>query len=252
MLTSEALLSRDADSPLRIGIGLAGDADKVKRSVDSSSRYGEIVTYHDAYEMCDHLKDGSISAAVRGDLPSNEAMAALKEVFSIDMTQRMAIMEPLSGGVFALGPVGIDEGSTVKGRQDMAEAGHRLMRCLGGLGRVGMMSSGREGDRGRNPVVDRSMDEALEACKGLVAKGIDCEHCQITLESALERNDVIIAPDGIIGNIIFRTLHFLGGAKALGAPVLNIDRVFIDTSRVKKDYSDSISLAYILVQEAWK
>ena len=31
---------------------------------------------------------------------------------------------------------------------------------------------------------------------------------------------MLIAPDGISGNLVFRTLHFLGGGKALGAPIL--------------------------------
>jgi predicted methyltransferase MtxX (methanogen marker protein 4) len=33
----------------------------------------------------------------------------------------------------------------------------------------------------------------------------------------------------------------------MGAPILNIDRVFVDTSRAKASYSDSIALASALV-----
>jgi predicted methyltransferase MtxX (methanogen marker protein 4) len=39
----------------------------------------------------------------------------------------------------------------------------------------------------------------------------------------------------------------LGRGKALGAVVLNIDRVFVDTSRAKSSYVDSIALASALV-----
>lgn len=250
MLSTEAILRRSVEGRLRIGIGLACDEEKIMRSAESSSRYGEIVVYRDACRMCQDLHDGVIDAAVRGDLPSNDAMRALKDVFSLRKTQRMVLMEPIRGGVFLLAPVGIDEGGSVSEKVEMASAGHHLIRSLGGNGRVGMMSAGRESDRGRNPMVDKSMDDALEACQGLRRLGIECNHCQITIESALDENDVIIAPDGIIGNVIFRTLHFLGGARALGAPVANIDRVFIDTSRAKDDYSDSIALAYILAKEA--
>ena len=41
----------------------------------------------------------------------------------------------------------------------------------------------------------------------------------------------------------------VGGAKALGAPVVNTDKVFIDTSRAKTDYRDSIALAMRLTEE---
>ena len=63
------------------------------------------------------------------------------------------------------------------------------------------------------------------------------------MEDAIAEAGIIIAPEGITGNIMFRTLHFVGGAQALGAPVVNSDKVFVDTSRVKTDYRDSIALA---------
>ena len=61
--------------------------------------------------------------------------------------------------------------------------------------------------------------------------------------------DLVIAPDGISGNIIFRALHFIGGAKALGAPVINTDKIFVDTSRAKTDYVDCIALAMKLTEK---
>ncbi|HJX04239.1 MAG TPA: hypothetical protein VJ489_00305, partial [Thermoplasmata archaeon] len=69
----------------------------------------------------------------------------------------------------------------------------------------------------------------------------------ILLEDALKRSDVILAPDGVIGNIIFRSLHLVAGAKAYGAPILNIPTVFVDTSRAKADYLDSVLFAAGLV-----
>jgi len=59
----------------------------------------------------------------------------------------------------------------------------------------------------------------------------------------------VVAPDGVSGNLIFRTLHFLGGCRAYGAPVVNLDRIFVDTSRAKSDYSDSILFAAVLAAE---
>lgn len=80
--------------------------------------------------------------------------------------------------------------------------------------------------------------------------GYDAYHCQILVEDAIEEAGIVIAPEGITGNIMFRTLHFVGGAQALGAPVVNADRVFVDTSRVKTDYRDSIALARRLTEES--
>jgi predicted methyltransferase MtxX (methanogen marker protein 4) len=57
----------------------------------------------------------------------------------------------------------------------------------------------------------------------------------------------VIAPDGITGNLIFRTLALLGGGRGHGAPVVNIDRIFVDTSRASADYTNAIMLAKSLV-----
>ena len=97
--------------------------------------------------------------------------------------------------------------------------------------------------------MDTSIDSALNIVKVLRSEGYDAYHSQILIEDAVNNADILIAPQGIVGNIIFRTLHFIGGAKALGAPIVNLDKVFIDTSRVKTDYTDSIALAMRLTEE---
>ena len=89
---------------------------------------------------------------------------------------------------------------------------------------------------------------ALELVDRLNSEGYDAYHAEILIENAVNDADLIIAPDGISGNLIFRTMHLIGGALALGAPVINIDKVFIDTSRAKKDYKDSIALAMRLTE----
>ena len=111
------------------------------------------------------------------------------------------------------------------------------------------MSGGRCEDVGRCKAVDRSIESARAIAKRLVADGYDAYHSQILIEDAVREADIIIAPEGITGNIIFRTMHLVGGAKALGAPVVNSDRVFIDTSRAKTDYRDSLALAMRLSEE---
>ncbi len=52
-------------------------------------------------------------------------------------------------------------------------------------------------------------------------------------EAVRTRNLMKIAPDGISGNIMFRTMHLVDGCISMGAPILNLDKVFIDTSRAR-------------------
>jgi len=79
----------------------------------------------------------------------------------------------------------------------------------------------------------------------LLDMGISAKNYSILIEDAIKDANLIIAPDGISGNLIFRTLVFLGGGNGFGAPVL-MEKVFVDTSRVKEDSARAIMLASAL------
>ena len=62
---------------------------------------------------------------------------------------------------------------------------------------------------------------------------IKITHDEILIENAIEKgSNLIIAPDGISGNLIYRTLVHLGGGNAYGAIYMGLDNTIIDTSRV--------------------
>jgi predicted methyltransferase MtxX (methanogen marker protein 4) len=81
----------------------------------------------------------------------------------------------------------------------------------------------------------------------LVSRLSGARHYEILIEDAVKTCGVIIAPDGISGNLIFRTLVFLGGGHGHGAPVLNIGKIFVDTSRASPDYTNALLLAASLL-----
>jgi putative methanogen marker protein 4 len=247
MLTSGsliALVNKDA----RIGIGLGADRTKVLRSGEEAKKAGfsHVSMYEDPLLMAQDLRDGRIDAAIRGDFESNRAMAAVREAFGLNKVLRAAFMEPQGGRMFLLAPVGIDEGWTMEEKLELARRGQLVLGRLGIRPVIGIMSGGRSSDKGRMEAVDRTIDDAQAVVDILRREGTDARDVQILIENGAAECDMLIAPDGISGNLVFRTLHFLGGGKALGAPVLNIDRVYIDTSRAKESYLDSIYLAAAL------
>jgi putative methanogen marker protein 4 len=219
-------------------------------SIAKASKFGEVKLFTDVEEMVMELRNGQLDAAIRGSLDANQTLKAIKRVFSVDHVSRMAILQPRNGHTFFFAPVGVDEGRTVAQKVEMVVSGAALMRRIGVEPKVGILSGGRKGDEGRDPLVDRSLQEADEVVARLSSLGINAKHFQILIEEAAKECNMIIAPDGISGNLIFRTLHFLGDGKALGAVVLNIDRVFVDTSRAKSSYVDSIAMASALVGSA--
>jgi putative methanogen marker protein 4 len=247
MFTTESLLSGELPK-VRVGIGRGTDAGNVERSVKAMEGH-DIVIYDDPQKLVDDLVDGRIDAAIRGDMSSSVLLPMLKKGLGLDALERVAFIEPMDGRMFILAPVGIDEGWTDDQRFDLAAKSVPLARRVGMGQRIAIMSGGRCEDVGRCKTVDRSIDSARSIAKRLKDAGYDAYHSQILIEDAVQEADIIIAPEGITGNIIFRTLHFVGGAKALGAPVINTDKVFIDTSRAKTDYRDSIALAMRLTEE---
>ena len=197
-----------------------------------------------AADMIDDLCNGTIDAAVRGSLPANHTLALLKEKTGARYLERIALLETASGKRFLLAPVGVDEGWTVEEKISLIGRARPMAEAFGLNDKVGIMSGGRIGDIGRHPRVDRTIEDALE-----VAAATGGDHVEILIEKAAGEYGVIIAPDGISGNIIFRTLALLGEGKAHGAPVANIGRIFVDTSRASSDYSNALFIANSLLKK---
>jgi putative methanogen marker protein 4 len=249
MLGPEFILSKAKNPERRIGIGAAEDLERVQASVSisNSSGYGRSKVYRDPLVMIRDLRKGELDAAVRGSLDSTQILRSIKSEFSLGSVQRMALLQPRNGRMFFFAPVGVDEGWTYEQKLDLVKNGARLMRQMGVEPKVAFLSGGRKGDEGRHPIVDRTMKDAARLAEDCTKLGIEASDMQILIEDAAKDCNLIIAPDGISGNLIFRTLHFLGDGRAMGAVVLNIDKVFVDTSRAKESYLDSIALASALV-----
>jgi putative methanogen marker protein 4 len=230
-----------------VGIGCGTDLGHIETSVRALNRES-VKIYRDPNMLVEDLFSGRIDAAVRGDMSSSELLPILKEKAGVKELERVVIMEPRNGHAFFMAPVGIDEGSTVEEKHRIAVRSIELMKKMGAGAKIAVMSGGRKDDKGRNDFVDRTLREAEELVSILQKEGYDAYDAEILIESAVDEADLIIAPDGIAGNLIFRTMHFVGGSVAMGAPVLNIGKVFVDTSRVKIDYIDSIILAMCLAE----
>jgi putative methanogen marker protein 4 len=193
--------------------------------------------------MIRDLVSGKIDAAVRGTLPSSVTLKALKKAEGVDHLERIALLETAYGKKFLLTPVGVDEGWTVPEKLELIRKGKEIAKKIGLSEKTGILSGGRRGDVGRHPRVDASMAEAE-----LVANLSGSLYCEILIEDAVETCGLIVAPDGISGNLVFRTLTLLGGGHAHGAPVVNISRIFVDTSRASPNYGNALLLAASLLE----
>lgn len=245
----------------RIGIGVGEDPRRVVSSILRYSQPSEIICYIDpetagettfpcstvvdqnpADRLIADLINKQIDAAVRGTITAHNILSILKKACAVSELERMVLMETATGIRFFLAPVGIDEGWTIRQKLSLIKSGQAMLAKFGLSPTVGILSGGRLGDIGRHPAVDRSLADAE-----LVARLSGSKHFEILIEDAIKDCGLIIAPDGITGNLIFRTLLFAGGGVAHGAPVLNIEPIFVDTSRVNPDYSHALHLAASLI-----
>jgi putative methanogen marker protein 4 len=246
-----------------IGIGAGEEISKVVASIAESGVSSRVIVYSGAgkvqlptlpeimirespdpgFTLANDLAAGHIDAAIRGTLPANNTLSALKTAFGVQHLERAALLETSDGHRFFLAPVGVDEGWTVREKVALACKARTLAEKFGLPGKIGVLSGGRLGDIGRHPLVDRSLADAE-----LVARLAGGVHYEILIEDAIRDCGVIIAPDGVSGNFIFRTLTFLGSGHGHGAPVLNISKIFIDTSRATSNYANAIRLAECLLK----
>ena len=251
----------------RVGIGIADGtaSESMIADIESARGFADVVLIGDEkelsatgtdleiihsdkpeVELVDRLVDGRIDAAVRGTLGATKTHRYLKSVLGVSRLERLALLTTADGVPFFLVPVGIDEGNSVADRVDLVSKSVNAIRRFGIPEKVAVLSGGRFEDAGRSEIVDQSLADGEVVAERLCELGIDAKHYGILIEDAIGGANVIVAPDGITGNLIFRTLTFLGGGGGFGAPVF-ADLVFVDTSRVKVKFSDAIMLASALV-----
>jgi len=186
-------------------------------------------------EILNYLGKELISCVVRGSLGSSKFLQSLKTSLNISEIARLALLETYKGQQFFFGPVGIDECNNIKNKKIFLEKAIKILEALNLKPKISILSGGRVGDLGRNPDVDKTINEAKELVDyfKLEHPKVEINHTEILIEKAInDKSNLIIAPNGISGNLIYRTLVHLGGGKAYGAIYMDIGHIIIDTSRV--------------------
>ncbi len=251
------------DNHARIGLGIGKISKELIKSAEAARAHADVVLVGDgeaiketgttleiihstepSKKLVDLLVAGEIDGAVRGTLSATKTLVELKSALRIKKLYRIALLETADRVPFFFAPVGIDEGNSAEDKIELVKRGVEYLSRFGEA-KVGILSGGRFEDKGRDERVDRTLLEAELVTKRLCDMGINSMNYSILIEDAIKEANFIIAPDGISGNLIFRTLVFLGGGHGWGAPVL-MDKVFVDTSRVKEDAVRAIMLASAL------
>ena len=233
--------------------------------------------------------DPNVDAVVRGSLKSSKIMKYLRELDKDSKIHRATYINTDGSGFtlnvpapgskrgyvssnenfeFLLSPVGIDEGNTLEERFELAIQSCKFIQSLGMEVKIAILADGRSDDVGRSERIDKSLEDSEKLTQMLleefennpdfdnesedISKRYSVKNYYILLEQAIkDKNNIIISPDGISGNILFRALVLLNSWPSCGAVTLGIDKIFIDTSRDQsvKGYLRSLNLAYDLAKD---
>ena len=214
------------DNKIRIAAGLGENKNIIKATKEVDFEV-VLIKYED--ELVDMLLNHEVNAAIRGSLSASHIMSSLKKKYG-NKIFRASLLET-HGLKFLFAPVGIDEGDNLKDKIKIVELGSEFLLKLGIKPKIGILSGGRPQDKGRSHKIDSSIEEG-EKLTEIIKNKYFVKHYFILIEDAIRDNvNFILAPDGISGNLIFRTLVFLGSTNSYGAVTLGMDEILLDTSR---------------------
>ncbi len=231
-----------------IAIGIGENNNIVKAIEIFENKYNiNIKLIHNDNDLVKAIMDDKIDAVVRGSLAASGVLKEVKKHFP-----EISRATYVNGNCheFLLSPVGIDEGNTIEDKLKIAINCGEFLKKLDKKPKIAILADGRKGDYGRSEKISKSIDESEELTR-LIKENTDFEvkNYYILIEQALNDNcNVIIAPDGIIGNIIFRTLILVNSWPSCGAITFGINGIYIDTSRDQtvEGYLRSLIFAYKL------
>ena len=224
-------------------------------------------------ELIEAFKDPKVHATIRGSLKASKIIKSIKELKPDCKINRTTYINTSDDERFSkdyeflLAPVGIDEGKNIEEKVELAVQAANFLQYLGKMPKIAILAEGRKDDLGRSERIDESLlsseeltDLLIDTFKELdnfdndsedISKNYSIKNYYILLEQAIEDGyNVILANDGIFGNIMFRTLVLLDKWPSYGAVTLGIDEIFIDTSRDQsvEGYKRSLRLAYKLAK----
>ena len=224
-------------------------------------------------ELLEAFKNPEVHATLRGSLKASKIIKSIKELKPDCKINRTTYINTSDDEGFSkdyeflLAPVGIDEGKNIEEKVELAIQAANFLQYLGKMPKIAILAEGRKDDLGRSERIDESLLSSqkltyvlIETFKELdnfdngskdISKNYSIKNYYILLEQAIEDGyNIILANDGIFGNIMFITLVLLDKWPSYGAVTLGIDEIFIDTSRDQsvEGYVRSLKLAYKLAK----
>lgn len=213
----------------------------------------EISLVNNEKDLLNSFDNDEVNGIIRGSLKSSKVLKSIKEKYNHPISRATYIHNNNYDCLII--PVGIDEGKSLYERFISTIQGCEFLEKLNIKPKIAILADGRKDDYGRTREINESLKESedLEQLlkEELKEKDYSIKNYYILIEEAIKDNcNIIIAPNGIFGNILFRTLVLVNKWPSYGAITLGINKIYIDTSRSQttEAYFRSIKLGYKLAK----
>lgn len=191
------------------------------------------------------LKEKQVDGIVRGQLKDSSTFKEFFKQFGkeeIPSKRKVSpcIMQSADGKhEFVMSEASIYHGMTYEDKLFLAERTIKYIEDdLGVKPKIAVMSARRPTSIvGEYPLIEEVDERCLKVADALEAKGYEVKRCYFEYEAALEWGANYIIPQmGMVGNAVFRALHYMSGWKILSCPYLDLGAVYEDGSRNQKDF----------------
>jgi predicted methyltransferase MtxX (methanogen marker protein 4) len=249
---------------IRVAIGILRPTDKIIAYLEKARQFCDpvlvgqevqgfesIVSDQPHETLFKLLKENNVDAIIRGQGPSEPFRDSFNIYYDHEVNPGDAfvgVVEDMDGRPFMLSPITNGRGWNNDDKKLLINASAKLLTKLGIPVKIAVLCFGREEDLSRvKEFIKKSFFEANELVDFFQEK-YDIKNYGIDFEIALAENaTIIIEPNGGTGNQVVRSLVFLDAIRNYGVPILNADRVIIESMRHSEDFSDHFLLAAALV-----
>jgi len=254
----------------KIGFGLKEPNKEVLKSLVKSKKYAEIIlvgpkainsvkgfqkiiSEEPEKELAKVLFNEEVEGIIRGTIDDFKTFEAYSALIGKEKAKEMielALMKDFYGRQFFVSQGSNPFGWTKEEKIKDCEGIIRFMKAeLDIKPKIGLITGVRhetyarkkEIKEGVQGILNQTYEDAEFVVDYFTKKGIDVKNYTIEIETALNEGcNIIVPPNGMVGNQIFRTLAFLGGGSLLTGSRANLPHPYEDNSRGETDFETHI------------
>jgi len=219
--------------------------------------FAKIIVDNPEEKLATMLANDEIEGIIRGTIDDFQTKEVYEKLTGEKYAFAPAIMETPNGHQFLLGPASNPEGWDKEERLAIAEGFAEFFKTYGIEPDIAIFTGRRHETYPRNKdkregvdgILNKTYEDAEWIVEQLNNKGYKAKNWAIDLNPALEAGANVIVPvNGMVGNQIFRAMHFAGG-RLLTCTRLGYSRPYEDNSRTETDYEFHVKWLVAMVNQ---